>query len=194
VYRPSIIVGDSRTGYTATYHGLYPYLQFPWLLSRFAPRDADGRWHAPVRLNLTGDERRNLVPIDWVSAVMAHVLLHPELHGRTYHLTPRQPVTARTLEQAMAENYGYYGPTFVGPEGLNGGPMNELEKQFYEYVATYQPYWHEEPVFECAHTTDAAPHLPCPDIDVPFLSRLIAFAVKDRWGKGVEKRVKKAVS
>src|SRR5947209_5873772 len=28
VYRPAIIVGDSRSGYTTTYHGLYCYLYF----------------------------------------------------------------------------------------------------------------------------------------------------------------------
>jgi nucleoside-diphosphate-sugar epimerase len=188
VYRPAVIVGDSRTGYTAAYNGLYPYLQFPWLVGQFAPRDADGRWHAPVRINLTGDERRNLVPIDWVSAVLTHMLLRPEWHGRTYHLTPRQPVTARTIEEAMAANYGYYGPRFVGPEALARGPLNELEKHFYQYVETYQPYWHEEPIFDAAHTAAAAPHLPCPVIDVPFLTRLIQFAVSDRWGKGVGKR------
>jgi hypothetical protein len=33
------------------------------------------------RLNLKGDEGKNLVPVDWVSAVLTHVLLHPQLHS-----------------------------------------------------------------------------------------------------------------
>ena len=27
IYRPAVIVGDSKTGYTVTYHGLYLYLR-----------------------------------------------------------------------------------------------------------------------------------------------------------------------
>ena len=42
-------------------------------------------------LELTGDEeRKNYVPVDWVSAVMSHIYTHPEHHGQTYHLTPRE--------------------------------------------------------------------------------------------------------
>ncbi len=187
VYRPAMIVGDSRTGYTATYHGLYPYFQFAWIVGQYAPVGPDGRWHAPLRLNLTGDERRNLVPIDWVSDVVAHLLLHPNHHGRTYHLTPTAPVTARQIEEAMCTRLGYYGTSFAGPEALNQGSLNDFEKQFYEYVSTYQPYWNEEPVFDCTNTLAAAPHLPSPVIDVPFLHRLMDYAIDDRWGKGAVK-------
>jgi hypothetical protein len=63
-----------------------------------------------------------------------------------------------------------------------------LETQFYEYVATYQPYWNQEPVFDCANTRLAAAHLPCPTIDVSVLRRLIDYAVADRWGKGPVKK------
>jgi len=183
VYRPAVVIGDAVTGYTSTYHGLYSYLYFAWMLSQYADREPDGRWHAPVRLNLTGDECRNLVPVDWVSAVTVHLFTHPETHGRTYHLTPVEPVTARVIEEATANRLRYYGPQFVGPEGLEGQPRNDLEKTFYEYVARYEPYWSEEPVFDSTNTRTAAPHLPCPRIDAEVLGRLIDFAVADQWGK-----------
>ncbi|MBX7103306.1 MAG: SDR family oxidoreductase [Gemmataceae bacterium] len=187
IYRPAMIVGDTKTGYTATYHGLYPYFQFVHLLSTYAEREEDGRFEVPVRLNLTGDEARNLVPIDWVGEMMAHILLHPELHGKTYHLTPFQPVVARTIETAMATKFGFYGVTYVGPDALTKENQTEIEKQFYEYVATYQPYWNAEPVFDVSNSSAAAPHLPCPPVDEPYLHKLIDFAVEDRWGKGPAK-------
>jgi thioester reductase-like protein len=182
VYRPAIIVGDWRTGYTTTYHGLYPYLHFAWILSRHAPREADGRWHAPVRLNLTGNERRNLVPVDWVSAALTELLLNSRHHGRTYHLTPTEPTTAREIEEAMAAHFNYYGPTFVGPDGLAGG-MNELEEAFYAQVEQYAPYWSAEPAFDATNTRAALPGLPCPRVDRACLHRLIDFAIADQWGK-----------
>jgi thioester reductase-like protein len=195
VYRPAIIVGDSRTGYTATYHGLYAYLYFGHLYTQLKPRDPDGRLHADIRFNLTGDERRNLVPVDWVSAVTTHLFTHRELHGRTYHLTPLQAVTAREIETAMLRSYNIYGPVFGGPDALRNGELNDLEKMFYEFVAQYQPYWSAEPQFDCRNTKAAAPHLPCPAIDVPCLERLIEFAVRDQWGKGKKKKkARKAVA
>jgi nucleoside-diphosphate-sugar epimerase len=182
VYRPATIVGDSQTGYTATYHGLYSYFQFAWMLRQYANLQPDGRWHVSLRINLTGDECRNLIPVDWVSAVTTHLLLNPEHHKQTYHLTPLEPVTARQIEEAMSEHFGYYGPAFVGPDGL-AGPLNEVEQKFYDYVERYAPYWSKEPVFDCTNTRTAAPHLPCPQIDSACLHRLMEFAIQDRWGK-----------
>jgi thioester reductase-like protein len=183
VYRPATIVGDSRTGYTTTYHGLYSYLQVAWILRQYGKVQENGRHHIPVRLNVTGDETRNLIPVDWVSAVAAYLVLNPKHHGRTYHLTPLQAVTAREIEEAMSSHYGYYGPTFVGPDGLAKGDLNETERMFYDYVDRYAPYWAKEPIFDCSNTRSAAAHLPCPPIDAPCLHRLMDFAIQDRWGK-----------
>ena len=183
VYRPATIVGDSRTGYTATYHGLYSYFQFAWMLRQYANLQEDGRWCVPMRINVTGDEGRNLIPVDWVSAVTTHLLLDSQYHGQTYHLTPLEPVTAREIEEAMCGYFGYYGPVFVGPDGLADAPLNEVEQRFYEYVDRYAPYWSKEPVFDCSNTRAAASSLPCPRIDAACLRRLIDFAVQDRWGK-----------
>jgi nucleoside-diphosphate-sugar epimerase len=183
VYRPATIVGDSRTGYTTTYHGLYSYFQFAWILRQYANLQDDGRWFVPLRLNVTGEEGRNLVAVDWVSAVATHLVLNPKFHGQTYHLTPLEPVTAREIEEAMSSHFGYYGPTFVGPDGLAERDRNEVERKFYEYVDRYAPYWTKEPVFDCTNTRLAAPHLPCPRIDTPCLHRLMDFAIHDRWGK-----------
>jgi nucleoside-diphosphate-sugar epimerase len=183
IYRPAIIVGDSQTGYTTTYHNLYSYFQFAWMLRQYANMQEDGRWHVPLRLNLTGEEGRNLISVDWVSAVTTHIVLNSEHHGRTYHLTPLEPVTAREIEEAMCNLFGYYGPRFVGPDGLAGEDLNAVEHRFYEYVDRYTPYWNKEPVFDCTNTRAAAPHLRCPRIDPPCLQRLINFAIQDHWGK-----------
>jgi hypothetical protein len=153
------------------------------VLRQHAALDAAGRWHVPVRLNLTGHERRNLVPVDWVSAVIAHVIGDARHHGRTYQLTPGRAVTVRELEAAVADCFGYHGPAFVGPDGLAGGDLSELEKLFYGQVALYEPYWGGEPTFACANTRFAAPHLPCPAVDGEMVRRLIDYALADRWGK-----------
>lgn len=182
VYRPAVIVGDSRAGYTETYHGLYAYLHFVAILKR-AYGAGEERWQLPVRLTITGDEGRNLVPVDWVSAVLAHLVRAPAAHGKTYHLTPTRATTAREIENAMSSFFNYEGVTFVGPSGLDGTELSDFERLFYEQVALYQPYWDSDPVFCSANTQAAAPHLPCPVIDQALLHRLMAFAVEDNWGR-----------
>jgi len=189
VYRPAVIVGDSRTGYTTTYHALYSYFQFVALFCAGQERDADGRVCIPVRLNSTGLEHRNLIPVDWVSAVLAYLVTSPQHHGRTYHLTPTKPVTAVALMSAMASRFRFYGPTFAGPDALETDDLNEVERLFYTYVGQYQPYWDREPVFDCGNTLDAAPHLPCPPLDALCIHRLIDFAVADNWGRRKKKRL-----
>lgn len=188
VYRPAVIVGDSVTGYTSTYHGLYLYLQYLALVSRFADRRPDGGWDLPVRLDLNGDERRNLVPVDWVSAVIAEIVMRPGLHGRTYHLTPTPPVTARELEEAMAAYFGYTGVTFAGPGARSAGDLNPVEASFYEYVSQYELYWASEPRFDATNTRAAVPDRPCPPVDAAMVRRLIDFAVRDGWGRAARKR------
>lgn len=183
VYRPAIVVGDSRTGYTSTYHGPYRYFHFVWLLRQAARLDAAGRWTLPLRLTLTGDERRNFVPVDWAAAAVTAIVRDPRLHGRTYHLAPAEPLTTRALERSLADYFGFTGPSFVGPDGLRDDDRNELERVFYDAVGQYEPYWSREPWFDCSNVRSALPQLPCPVLDAPLLRRLLDFAIGARWGK-----------
>ena len=187
VYRPGIIVGDSQTGYTSTYHGLYLYLRWVWLFSQATPREADGRYHAPVRMNFTGEESCHVVPVDWVASAIVHLVGHPERHGKTYHLTQQRPLTARALEEALAECFHYYGPTFVGPSAILREEWNELEQAFYTMVSPYQQYWNPNLDFDAGNFQAAAPHLPCPQIDAAMLHRLVHFAIEDEWGRRKKK-------
>jgi nucleoside-diphosphate-sugar epimerase len=184
VYRPAIIVGDSQTGYTSTYHALYSYFQFIWLFKEYIKPQADGVYHVPLRLNLTGNEERNLVPVDWVSEVISRIIQDPSLHGQTYHLGPKRRTTAREIQEVTSRYFKYTGPTFEGPQALAKDNLNTQEKMFYTYVARYQPYWVEEPRFDCTNTLAAVPDLACPPIDVECLKRLLDFAVRDNWGRG----------
>ncbi|NDH95791.1 MAG: NAD-dependent epimerase/dehydratase family protein, partial [Planctomycetia bacterium] len=96
VYRPSIIVGDSHSGYTSTYHGFFAVLRLGHTLLTRVPI---GSTSGPALLRLLGIEAtdcKNFVPVDWVSAVMTRIIQDPSLHGRTYHLTSNAPTTVGT--------------------------------------------------------------------------------------------------
>lgn len=176
VYRPGIIVGDSETGFTNTFHGFYAAVQLIHTINSHSTPESKETGYCDrflSRVNLDGTEYKNFVPVEWVSAVMAHVIAHPENHNKTYHLTPRNPVTARTAHYALQAATKFYGSKLVGSE-LKMQEPQEMEKFFYEHIRVYNSYWRNDPAFDCSNTLAAAPHLPCPYMDykkLVFLAR-----------------------
>jgi hypothetical protein len=45
----------------------------------------------------------------------------------------------------------------------------------------YDSYWRDDPVFDASHTLQAAPHLPCPHIDLTMLNHLSRTAIDMRF-------------
>ena len=180
-FRPGIIIGDSKTGLTTTYHGYYAALQLAHTIVRTIPVDETGLVGGQrVRLTLNGTETKHLVPVDWVSAVMVHVMTHPELHASTYHLTPKHPVTTRLIRDVLEQAAGFYGATLVGA-GDRPGNASEAEDLFYEHIRVYNSYWKMDPVFDTTNTDAAAPHLPCPHVDRDLLYKLSRIAIESEF-------------
>ncbi|MFO1045559.1 MAG: SDR family oxidoreductase [Planctomycetaceae bacterium] len=180
-FRPGIIIGDSKTGLTTTYHGYYAALQLSHTIVRAILSDETGLVGGQrVRLTLNGTETKHLVPVDWVSAVMVHVMTHPELHAKTYHLTPRHPVTTRMIRDVLEQSAGFYGAMLVGA-GDRPGNASEAEALFYEHIRVYNSYWKMDPVFDTTNTNAAAPHLPCPHIDRDLLYKLSRIVIESEF-------------
>ncbi|MGE0491836.1 MAG: SDR family oxidoreductase [Vulcanimicrobiota bacterium] len=89
IYRPSIVVGDSRTGFTQKYDGPYYLLKLllrqPTLLA-LVPTVGD-----PARV------RVNLVPSDFVVQAIGRLGGQPHSLGKVYQLCDPRPVTGDEL-------------------------------------------------------------------------------------------------
>ncbi len=191
VYRPAVIAGDSRTGYTNTYHGLFMYLKIMCILARNTEPDADGLRRTEVQLHLTGDEQRNVVPVDWASAVMSHLFCTPAAHGRTYHLAPQVRMTPRQMIEAGCSYFNSTGVEFIGPSvelELDSG--DDLKRHAYDNSTLYRDYEYSDPVFDMTNLQKYAAHLPCPIIDEQMFHRFLRFGENDRWGKRRERSPK----
>lgn len=97
IYRPSIVVGDSRTGETQKFDG--PYFVMQWLLRQ--PRYAI--------LPMAGDPtatRVNVVPRDFVIDAVAYLSGLPASEGRTYQLADPSPLTVAEMTDVIAEATG----------------------------------------------------------------------------------------
>jgi thioester reductase-like protein len=180
IYRPSVLVGDSRTGYTCSYQGLYRFLK---LADRLAPPRSEGgsRRPLPLRLPFTGAERRDLAPVDWVAQAIVRLVSRPECCGRTYHLTAAEPIAMEEIKQAAEEVLHLEGVSWAGRDGLSS--RSALEETFQEHLREYWPYLNGDPAFDRSNTQFALPDLPCPRLDRELLERLIRFGRADGWGR-----------
>ena len=196
-YRPTVIVGDSRTGYTSSYHGLYPFLE---LADRVAESSSRIRQNAgattrilanaattlpprqlALRMPFTGEEARNLVPVDWVSQAIVRLVHLPRWHGRTFHLAAKKPIRMNEIKEAAEAGLGVEGVQWVG----SADPIrpSRLEQVFYDHVRAYWPYLNGDPAFDCRNTRAALRWFPSPRVNQALLARLIRFALADRWGQ-----------
>lgn len=193
IYRPSVVVGDSRTGYTSTYHHFYRFLELAVRLSS-RPEGASGqtrRQRLPIRLPLTGEETQNLVPVDWVSRVLIELLHRPQGHGRTYHLVAWQPVRLQEITSIIEDLLGIEGIEWVGRGGL--ADPTALEQLVLEQFQDYWSYLQNDLVFDCRNTRLALPDLPPPSFDRELVIRLLRFAQEDNWGREASRLHKQPV-
>ncbi|KGN43098.1 acyl-CoA-reductase [Knoellia aerolata DSM 18566] len=97
IYRPGIVVGDSRTGATQKYDGPYFLATF---LRRQPPLAVVPAVADPDRVRFC------LVPRDFVIEAMDRLSVLEGSRGRTYALTDPEPPTARQLVDRFAHRLG----------------------------------------------------------------------------------------
>jgi len=182
VFRPAIIIGDSKTGVTFTYHNYYVMLELAHKLTeQLGSRDFTGRGIANyINLDAKGEWNKNLVPVDWVSAVMSHIITHPEHHGQVYHLTPRLPISVRLMRDVIEQVNNLYGINFGKPVKIENNQSLALEL-FHSHTEVYASYWRADSIFDSTNTQRAAPHLVCPHVDRDMLVRLSEAAIENKF-------------
>ena len=83
VYRPGLVIGDSKTGEIDKIDGPYYFFR---LIKKM--RETLPPWMPTIGLE---GGRINLVPVDWVAAALDHIAHKPGLDGHTFHLTDPAP-------------------------------------------------------------------------------------------------------
>ncbi len=96
IYRPGIVVGDSRTGETLKYDG-------PYYIARFLRRQP-----LPVAVlpGVDAEHTTSVVPRDFVIEAMDQLSVLDRSVGRTYALTDPDPPTNREVAQIFADHLG----------------------------------------------------------------------------------------
>ncbi len=169
VYRPSVVCGDSRTGETAKYDGVYyliNYLRiFPKMLG-FA--------------NIGNDQvRLNVVPVDYVVEGMAALALDPRAADATVQLADPDPLTTRELFDVVSQNLAGRRSLFTLPAPLVRTTLAlPLQASLTGLPTVAAPYFFLKQTYDTSRAEELlAPHgISCPRFRdyAPALSDFVA--------------------
>lgn len=184
VYRPSIVVGDSRSGYSATFSGIYAVLKMVHTLVCRLPLGATSARFALKAVGMNGSETKNLVPIDWVAEVFSHIFSHEEFHGKTYHLTNPKPLRSKEIAQTIQTVVERYALAPIQEKT----ETNQCDEKWFSgnlvgQMKLFRDYLGLDPQFDSKNTQEVAPHLPCPEVNAELLRFLFHCAIESRFGK-----------
>jgi thioester reductase-like protein len=167
IYRPSIVVGDSRTGEIDRFEGPYA-LAIALVASPLAvPLPLPGDAVAPL----------NVVPVDFVVDAALSIAESPAGAGRTVHLVDPAPLSARRVYEMIAARAGRKLPPVSVPARVI---QALLQLPFLERLSrTHRPaieYVNHLAIYNCRNLLELldGTGIQCPPI-TSYLDRLIEF-------------------
>ncbi|MBW2280735.1 MAG: SDR family oxidoreductase [Deltaproteobacteria bacterium] len=181
-YRPSIIVGDSRTGATPHFRVLYDPMK--WIL--YGKIDI---------LPCHPEVRVDIVPVDWACDAITALALDPRAEGRVLHVTSG-PENASCIGEildltavAVNDYEARHGlelstkPRLVSPDDDSDPAVAALFEAGAKAMRTHLPYMLTEQLFDTASSDalleGAIPR--CPALR-DYLATLIDYAMERRFG------------
>jgi thioester reductase-like protein len=158
IARPSIVMGESDSGWTPAFNVLY------WPLRAFSRGLFD-------EIPALPSAHVDVVPVDYVADGLVRLLDVPD-QGVFNLVAGRDAPFANELVELACDRFDRPRPAVV-PEG---GPDDD------EHGAVYMPYFDMEVVFDDSRTRAAMPDLRAPRL-TEFFNTLIDYAEETRWGK-----------
>jgi len=181
IHRPSVVIGDSRTGRITHFHGVYAFIKGLWsTLERLRRRNpTNGTINLDLRVPGTGDGTLNFAPIDYVVGGMVEIASQNSSAGKTYHLANPVPTLNRVWLPAISKLLGVEGLHFVDPGDFTNTPPNRLEALFKKHMAFYYMYLQGEPRFDCHNTIEALRDsgISCPLVTEPMINKMIGWYI-----------------
>lgn len=170
IHRPSVVCGDSRTGETVKYDGIYYLIRY--IL----------KWPALISALNIGNSvvSLNLVPVDFVVDAMSALARDPLAIGKTVQLADPNPLSTRQLFNEIARQ-------LAGREAFATVPANLVESSLMLSVSPRMsglphsavPYFFLKQTYDTAQATRLlAPHgIACPPFP-SYVGTIVDYAVR----------------
>ena len=180
ILRPSIIVGDSRTGVTSSFKMMY------WPLKIYARR----LWRTVPGYP---DAVLDIVPVDFVASAVARLAFDEAALGSTVHLCagPRGSATIEEIAARAAEFFDGPQPRYVDPKFFFAAirPLLFLslwgrKRRVLIDGRAYRDYFSMRMQFDTTNTERLlGPAGICPPPVMQYLDRLFNYCVASEWGR-----------
>ena len=175
IFRPSIVIGDSRKGQIATFNGMYNILRFFDTVESIIGNEE-------IRAVAKADATKNLIPVDYLAKAIWYIIENGV--ADTYHITNKSPLTLGQLRDIYAELFGINGKLVTEKEFQSKKPTR-VERLYKKMSLLYEAYMAAEPVFDRTNADTVLEHadLKMPVIDSAYFARLLEYARTVEWGK-----------
>src|SRR5512138_82213 len=167
IFRPSIVVGDSRTGEIDRFEGPYALAILLVASPLSVPLPLPGDAVAPL----------NVVPVDFVIDAALSISRNPAGAGRTVHVVDPAPLSARRVYEVIAAHAGKRLPTVSFParilQAVLGLPVLERLSRAHRPAIEYVNHL---AIYNCRNLLELldGTGIRCPPI-TSYLDRLIGF-------------------
>lgn len=185
IYRPSVVVGNSRTGVATRFVGAYYLFRATSLLARAAAQQSGmDRHQIPLRISADPDARPNLVFADDVARDFADLFDNQKSRGGVYHLTHPTPLSNRQIKSALERRYNIGGGRFVGATTtIPAADQSSYEEIFSGVTDSISSYIFDSPTFD-RRGADEFLRRPATCWTEQRLLRLIDYAESVGWKQG----------
>ena len=181
IHRPSIVIGDSQTGFSSTFHGYYAPLQIGAQLAQsFGYSQGLGAWFRQ-KLGLNDEDSKNLVPVDWLaeSILLACEQRSASKNTKILHWTHPSPASALLMQDTITSAIEDH---FPNKQPVSSESSELVEAAFQENLKVYESYFRGDPEFSTANSMQFQKQIPCPQIDQELLDRICNFALATKFG------------
>jgi nucleoside-diphosphate-sugar epimerase len=187
IFRPSIIVGDSKTGKTNNFTGYYRYMRVYHVIKNRLSRNKagsftqkNGHFFLPISVPGISEATLDIIPIDYAVDLMINLRSQNALGA--FHITADNP-----------SSYIFWlreGLRILGISGVKIGKSNgedrkqsflDIEKQIKNGLADYIPYITGKPIFDKTKTKEVLgnKYTESPSATPELIERLLSYAIEN---------------
>jgi len=167
IFRPSIVVGDSKTGQVSEFNVIYPFMKLfaCGMLSQLPAHP---------------EHAFNIVPIDFVVEASLALSQMDDTLGKTYHLVSDKPPQIGMLIEMKDKEFPQFPEIeLVNPDEFSKENLDPMQKSIYAMLEPYLGYLTGELRFDTANTRKALAKtkISLPETDYQFMRIISQFAV-----------------
>jgi thioester reductase-like protein len=167
IFRPSIVVGNSKTGEVSEFNVIYPFMKL------FA--------HGILNILPSRPENAfNIVPIDYVINASLVISRQKDSLGKTFHLVSEQPPKIGMILKLKDELYPEMPHiALVEPDEFKKEKLDAFTQTVFQMLEPYLGYLNGNLTFDTRNTRQAleGTGIDAPKTDYDFLKTLIHYAI-----------------